>query len=55
MPHFPPKSYNIQACENTEYFKTQDEQTKGEQEKASSFKVRFNGVVHLGAASHILL
>lgn len=32
MPHFPPKSYNIQACENTEYFKTQDEQTKGEQE-----------------------
>ena len=31
----PPRSkpYNMQACESTEYFKPQDEQTKGEEEK----------------------
>lgn len=38
MPQFPENRTTFKACENAEYFKPQDEQTKGEQEKACSFK-----------------
>lgn len=31
----PPKLYNILACEDAEYFKSQDEQRKGTQEKST--------------------